>query len=176
MSEKTNPLKLSNSTSPFDLRKFSFGDPRRGVIDAVMCMQANTFSDGGLEREILEKDFRNPKNTILVLYNEGGLPIGITYAEPAAQIFSDLQDEKTAYVSLTLIDGDYRGNGLVWTMLEGLDEELRKRGYTHVLRDASSHDGYAERLCQHYGSRVENPDVAEHESVYGRQKRLLIQL
>jgi GNAT superfamily N-acetyltransferase len=72
-----------------------------------------------------------------------------------------------------LIDPDYRGQGLVWPLIAGLERELFARGIRELDIDARVENGFADNVERRYGSRaaVIEPD---HPSPYGPQRTIRV--
>jgi len=74
-----------------------------------------------------------------------------------------------------LIDPEYRGKGLVWPLIAGLERELSARGVRELDIDARVENGFADNVERRYGARatVIEPD---HPSPYGPQRTIRVTL
>jgi hypothetical protein len=74
-----------------------------------------------------------------------------------------------------LIDPGYRGQGLVWPLIAGVERELFARGIRELDIDARVENGFADNVERRYGARatVIEPD---HPSPYGPQRTIRVTL
>ncbi len=72
-----------------------------------------------------------------------------------------------------LIDPAYRGQGLVWPLIAGVERELFARGIRELDIDARVENGFADNVERRYGARaaVIEPD---HPSPYGPQRTIRV--
>jgi len=72
-----------------------------------------------------------------------------------------------------LIDPAYRGQGLVWPLMAGVERELFARGIRELDIDARVENGFADNIERRYGARatVIEPD---HPSPYGPQRTIRV--
>lgn len=95
---------------------------------------------------------------IRILLKKGGRVIGFSLASRSWS-YSDEQKKfvpsnSTAEINTTVISKDYQGKGLIGTVMEKMEEELRTRGFTEMKRFSRSTKGYADAIKRHYRDRV----------------------
>lgn len=83
--------------------------------------------------------------------------IGYSYAVDIAKFdpVRSVEQGKTAYLYLTVLDKNFRGKGKVGFLTDELFRNLLKKGYTHVERDCKTiskdgNEGYADNVQRHY--------------------------
>ncbi len=93
--------------------------------------------------------------------------IGYSLAVPD----NDYKEERTAYIYDTEIEPEHQHQHLVGLIFELMEEELRKRGYTAITRDAMVSNGWAEKIVKHYADRILEQEESSEEQVstYGEQ-------
>lgn len=134
----------------------------RVAQDILKIEKAAFGEEEAFEDERSQKLYSNPKNTYVLLRDNSGAAIGYTCA---TRIYDDevpdhhnpqnrLDDKETAYIMSTGILPEHQGERLVVPLLNALEEELRKRGYKFVERDAAISNGYAESLLKANKDRV----------------------
>ncbi|MEO6509167.1 MAG: hypothetical protein ABIO02_04390 [Patescibacteria group bacterium] len=81
--------------------------------------------------------FLSPDTTIVIV-NKGDSVVGFSFAMPIDRMWPDRAEEaaSTAYVYLTVRNKMYPGNRIANTINQAMMEELAKKGYSFVERDA----------------------------------------
>jgi len=81
----------------------------------------------------------------------------------------------TGRVSLlnVLIDPAYRGKGLVWPLIAGVERELLARGIRELDIDARVENGFADNVERRYGARATVIE-RDHPSPYGPQRTIRV--
>ena len=109
----------------------------------------------------------NPDAVVMTTW-DGAVLIGFALAGPAWE---------AGRVTLlnVLIAPAYRGQGLVWPLIAGLERELSARGIRELDIDARVDNGFADNVERRYGARatVIEPD---HPSPYGPQRTIRVTL
>ncbi|MFH0800114.1 MAG: GNAT family N-acetyltransferase, partial [Pseudomonadota bacterium] len=135
-----------SATAPGDLSAETYaGEGWQHVQDDIRAIDRLAFR--GQAAEILKSVFANPENTAVVLRDQrSGRIVGYSYASR--------KSSDTAYIDTTVIHPAHQGQGLVGKLMEKLEEELRRRGFKYVERDALIENGYADSIKRHYGNRI----------------------
>ena len=74
-----------------------------------------------------------------------------------------------------LIDPAYRGKGLVWPLIAGVERELFTRGIRELDIDARVDNGFADNIERRYGARAKVIE-RDHPSPYGPQRTIRVSL
>ena len=74
-----------------------------------------------------------------------------------------------------LIDPAYRGKGLVWPLIAGVERELFTRGIRELDIDARVDNGFADKIERRYGARATVIE-RDHPSPYGPQRTIRVSL
>ncbi|HYV21484.1 MAG TPA: GNAT family N-acetyltransferase, partial [Candidatus Bathyarchaeia archaeon] len=74
-----------------------------------------------------------------------------------------------------LIDPAYRGQGLVWPLIAGVERELFARGIRELDIDARVENGFADAIERRYGKRAVVSE-GDHPSPYGPQRTIRVRL
>jgi ribosomal protein S18 acetylase RimI-like enzyme len=110
-------------------------------------------------REWTWHSFENPHpNNIRVLLLEGDKVIGYSLGG-ADHTWSDDENSMVAHktrakVDTTVIHPDYQGRGVIGTLMEGMELEMRNQGYETFTSHVRSDNGFAESHRRHYGDRI----------------------
>jgi ribosomal protein S18 acetylase RimI-like enzyme len=127
------------------------------IKDAVVAIEQEGFEIEPFTEAILETDFLEPEN-IVVLLKKGDSEevLGFTYAKPfePETAGSPAAPGETAWMWDTVIQKEYRDKGLLGVMMETLEEELRRRGFTYLERNAREANGFAQSITKHYKERI----------------------
>ncbi|HSA83654.1 MAG TPA: GNAT family N-acetyltransferase [Patescibacteria group bacterium] len=125
----------------YNPKRIAWGKIKR----AILKIEADAFHQYDPQAHILESDFTNKKNVVLLLRTIAGRIIGYAYAERLKP--------GTAYLTSIAIHPRFQGKGLAKNLHSMLNRQLRKQGYTflegHVL-----HDGYLHSLQKMYADRI----------------------
>lgn len=145
------------------------------VKRAVVAIERACFARGAYTERQLEEDFTKRCNVAVVLTLHEML-VGYTVAQPKVRWFMWRAPVAwdTAYVMNTAVVPEWQGQGLVAMLGAALDDELRRRGYRFVERDAAVENGYADKLMRAYAGRV--LARRDHASKYGPQRFMRIAL
>lgn len=148
------------------------------VKDQIVAIENENFADHCFEPELLENDFTNPRNTIVLSKDkESDKIIGFVYAQPIEDVEENREKEagETAYISDTAILKAYQGHHLVGPMMQLLEKELKKRGYKFVERHSRVANNYAANVAKSYKERiVQQGEPADSE--WGQQVFFRIKL
>lgn len=74
-----------------------------------------------------------------------------------------------------LIDPAYRGQGLVWPLIAGIERRLAARGVAELEIDARVENGFADAVERRYGTRATVVEK-DHPSPYGPQRTIRVAL
>lgn len=142
----------------------------------ILRIEQICFDGKGYSEETFEKDFSRPEAAVVILRNHTGKIIGYSYALPVNIEEPEREEEKdeTANIDSTAIHPDYQGQGLVGILIGKLEEELRKRGFKFIEREAVIGNGYADSIQRHYRDRVLG--WRDQDSKYGPQRFFRIRL
>ena len=99
---------------------------------------------------------------------DGSTLIGFAVAGPA-------WTEGRASLLNVLIDPAYRGQGLVWPLIAGIERELFARGIRELDIDARVENGFADNVERRYRARATVIE-ADHPSPYGPQRTIRVAL
>lgn len=149
------------------------------IKEDILRIDSSASEGEPFPEEMLERDFQDPDTTVILMRDrQTDAIVGFSYAKPTTKTYPEDFPERpasqdTAYIYYTALDTSHQGQGLVVPLLEKLDEELSRRGYMFIERDAADDKGeeteesYADKLRKNYRERI----VAEesHDSEYGPQ-------
>lgn len=157
-------------------------DPRCLPWDAiradVLRIEGEQFGEGAFDEEYLKEEFEDPDNVAVLLWDTAGKRIaGFTYAVPVGGVHQEREPEslETAYICDTALDAPYQRRGLIGELMGCLEEELRRRGYRYLERDAAVANGYAETISRAYWDRIVVKSDP-HQSEWGLQVFFRIRL
>lgn len=123
----------------------------------IIALEQDAFGSVSFSEEDLKNDFLDQKNTIVLLKKEDSQEvIGFTYAKPCDPETADgpAKPGETAWMWDTIIKKEYRGMGLLGTMMKCLEDELRARGFKYIERNSLKANGFAESIARHYKDRI----------------------
>ena len=83
--------------------------------------------------------------------------------------------EGSASLLNVLIDPAYRGRGLVWLLIAGVERRLAARGIAELEIDARVENGFADAIERRYGTRAVVSE-GDHPSPYGPQRTIRVTL
>ena len=156
-------------------------EPWVAVRDAIMRIETEEGEEEALDEGELAHYFTDPKSTTVFLREEGTRRIvGYTNAVSAEGLYDEEfypergGDPHTAYIMDTAIEQTHRGQHLVGKLMAALEAELKRKGYTHIERDAATDNRYAENIQKAYGERILFSEP--HDSEYGPQVFFRIKL
>ncbi len=96
----------------------------------------------------------DPNSTTVILEDENGEPIGFSWAVDDEAFRGEHPEENTAYLYLSVITPEHRGNHAVGPLVATLMRELRNKGYKRlrrdVVREPDKPDGYASKVMKHF--------------------------
>ena len=120
----------------------------KDIEKSIVFIEREGFGEKAFSDEVLAKDFQNKQNIVALLKSsETNAIIGFAYAER-------MNKKETAYVCDTVIQKDFRHKHLIGTLMNCLEEELKKRGYKFVERKAAIANDYAKNISKHYNGRI----------------------
>ncbi|TMC44347.1 MAG: GNAT family N-acetyltransferase [Chloroflexi bacterium] len=122
-------------------------------------------------RAFSEREMRwqatNPDAVVMTAW-DGSALIGFAVAGPEWQ-------EGRASLLNVLIDPAYRGQGLVWPLIAGVERRLAVRGVTELEIDARVDNGFADSVERRYGTRATVVEK-DHPSPYGPQRTIRVEI
>ncbi len=121
----------------------------------ILALEQEAFKENSFNMEVLEEDFLD-KNNIIVLLKDAEKVIGFTYAKPMEPETDDspAKPGETAWMWDTIIQKEYRGKGLLGLIMSAIEDELRKRGFKYLERNALVANNFAENISKHYKDRI----------------------
>ncbi len=145
------------------------------ISNDIAHLEQSAFGQNAFTPEYLESDFVNPKNTIVVLENEGVL-VGFVYAKPVEEAEEDREDEagETAYIWNIIVDQSHRGQKLGGLLMNTLLTELRNKGYKFIEICAVKEHNFAGNLEKVYKDSI--VDMYDLDSKWGPQKFFRIKI
>jgi GNAT superfamily N-acetyltransferase len=108
------------------------------------------------------------RDAVVVTTWDGSVLIGFAVAGTA-------WSESRASLLNVLIDPAYRGQGLVWPLVDAVERELAARGIGELEIDARVENGFAGAVERRYGGRATVVE-ADHPSPYGVQRTIRVAL
>lgn len=135
----------------------------------ILNIEHATFPSKPFDEKDLEAFFKN-RSSVIVFLKAGTAIVGYTLGHP------DQEHYKSLYIFTTGIEERFQGKGHVAELMRTLEQEAKKRGFTHITRDARIDNGYADAISRHYGSRIDSLQTSEHDSPWGRQRFFKIAL
>lgn len=127
------------------------------IKEKIMFLEKDAFGEGAFTEDVIAEDFLDSENVIVLLVEEEtGEVVGFTYAKPFEPETDDspAKPGETAWVWDTIIQKAYRSKGLLGSMVSVLEDELRKRGFKYLERNAMVANNYAENISKHYKDRI----------------------
>ena len=122
-------------------------------------------------RAFSEREMRwqatNPDAVVMTAWNKSAL-IGFAIAGP------EWREGRVSLLNV-LIDPVYRGQGLVWPLIAGVERRLAARGITELEIDARVENGFADAVERRYGKRATVVEK-DHPSPYGPQRTIRVAL
>lgn len=107
------------------------------------------------QRIFLKKAFTSPENTIVIQKNVGDELIGWACAQPIAAFEKARQDTETAYITDSAVHPTYQRKGIIWGILDVMEETLKERGYTHIETHAlNKRPGWPQAIEKRYKDRI----------------------
>ena len=109
----------------------------------ILEIENDAFGEEAFDEEMFKEDFENPESVVVLLRDTStNRVIGFTYAQPTTSVYPGSYPERkssddTAYVADTVIHPEYRGKGFLKILMNNLESELLKRGYTFMERDSA---------------------------------------
>ena len=138
------------------------------IRERIILLEREAFEERAFSDEDMSADFSDEKNSIVLLKQDGSNKIiGFTYAKP--------ESPETAFMWDTVIDKDFRGKNLVGMLMACLEQELKRKGYIYLEREAAVAHNYARNIAKAYKGRIMEQS-APHDSVYGQQVFFRIRL
>jgi RimJ/RimL family protein N-acetyltransferase len=108
------------------------------------------------------------RDAVVMTTWDGPTLVGFAVAGPA-------WTEGRASLLNVLIDPAYRGQGLVWPLMAGVERELFARGIRELDIDARVENGFADNVERRYGARAAVIE-RDHPSPYGPQRTIRVRL
>lgn len=148
------------------------------IREDIMRVEQEAFADTGFsEEELREMIYDAPNGTTIIQRDLTGRIIAYTSAMAISWDYPEreTEDAETAYIESTAIATDYQNHGLVAKLMTALEDELRRKGFQYVERDARVENGWADSVGRHYAGRIiGEPEL--HDSDWGPQKHFRISL
>lgn len=134
------------------------------IKKSIMKIEADAFPQYDPQEAILENDFVNKNNIVVLLRSSRRSIIGYAYAEPIGQLNPRRKRENTntAYLTSIAIHPNFQGKGLARNLHKALDQRLKKRGYS-FLEGHVVNDHYYESLNKIYADRIVRKRRTLHE-------------
>lgn len=138
------------------------------IESSILNLEQEAFNQNAFTTEVLKEDFLN-KDNIIVLLKDSSSVIGFTYAKPMEPETDDSPalPGETAWMWDTVIQKEYRGRKLLGEMMLKIEDELRKRGFRYLERNALIANNFAENIAKNYKDRIIK--TFSLESVWGPQ-------
>jgi GNAT superfamily N-acetyltransferase len=118
------------------------------------------------ERE-MRRQATNREAVVMTAWDRSTL-VGFAVAGP------EWRDGRSSLLNV-LIDPGYRGQGLVWPLIAGIERRLASRGITELEIDARVENGFADSIERRYGTRATVIE-GDHPSPYGPQRTIRVRL
>ncbi len=99
---------------------------------------------------------------------DGSTLVGFAVAGP------EWHEGRTSLLNV-LIDPAFRGRGLVWPLIAGVERRLSARGIRELEIDARVENGFADAIERRYGARATVIE-GDHPSPYGPQRTIRVAL
>lgn len=151
--------------------------PWDNIKDEILTLEKDEFGKNAWSEATLKKGFTGKDAVAVILINSTtGQIIGFSHSVKGGldHNFKPVDKADTAYIENTIIGKAYRGKGLVGLMMDKLEEELIKKGYKFLERDARLANGYAANIKRHYQDRI--VESSPHNSRYGEEYFFRIKL
>lgn len=134
------------------------------IKKAIMKIEADSFPQYEPQEDILEQDFSNKNNIVILLRSLRRSIIGYAYVEPIGQLNPRRKKENTdtAYITSIAIHPTFQGKGLAVNLHKSLDRILRRRGYS-FLEGHVVNDKYVNSLEKIYADRIVKKRKTLHE-------------
>ncbi|NTV44095.1 MAG: GNAT family N-acetyltransferase [Candidatus Yonathbacteria bacterium] len=139
------------------------------ILDQIISIEKEAFGSRAFTEQEITDDLFDEENIFVILRKDDEQIIGFTYAKPSDEEHSQIPlNTKTAFIWDTAIQKEFQRKGLIQVLMSCLEEELRRRGYTHLEREATTNNNYAEHIATHYKDKIEIQSEP-HDSSYGKQ-------
>lgn len=133
------------------------------VKDSIMNIGRQHFGPHTYPEEDVMVDFIDPR-CVVVLSQDllTSKVIGYSYAAPLnkypdevnTDVFRDDNGEQTAYIWGTAIDQEYMGQHIVEDLMVVMEEELKRKQFKYLERNAKFDNGYSAKIRKAYGNRI----------------------
>ena len=137
------------------------------VREDILELEKLCFGENAFDESSLEASFENPKSIVVTLNREKSI-IGFSVGVP------DRKDASAIHIYTIEIHPEEQGNGYVASILNALEEEARKRGYTFLTQHAMIENGYADKISKNYHDAI--VETHDRDSEYGPQRFFKIAL
>lgn len=158
--------------------------PWESIKDNVVRIEHSHFGENAYSEEKLKEYFNRPDCTVALLRDpQTHTVVGFSYTTPAETEYDEefhperleeleQLDGKSAYIGDTAIDRSYMGKHLVEKMMRTLEDELVRKGYRYMERDAATANNYAVNIKKTYeaNGRLVYAEPEPHKSKYGSQQ------
>lgn len=121
------------------------------IKDQILEIENSAFSYNlSYEEEDFEEDFFKTENVVMFLKLQNGRIIGYAYAKPRRSA----KKPKMAHIMSIAILKEYQSMGLGTELMNKLELELKKLGYTSFIRESVTKNNHADKVRHHYGNRI----------------------
>lgn len=159
--------------------------PWENVRKDILFIEHQQFGQASFTEKDFIDTFNDPESTIVLMRDsQTNKIIGYTYAIPLWKMEKEditnmpRNDEgkKTAYILNTAFHSDYQGHHLVGKLVGRLEQELKKKGFEFIERDAAVAQNYAAKIEKFYQDRIVYKSNKPHDSDWGPQQFFRIKL
>lgn len=114
-------------------------------LDAIVELESRAFPVGPYSRRMLSAIFRNPLSFTFVA-DDGGKVVGYASVLPL--------DSSSADVESIAVDPDYQGKGIGGILLETIEKEMARRGYTRSVLEVRDKNEAAIVFYRRHGYEI----------------------
>lgn len=137
--------------------------PWSAIKDTIMNIGKQHFGSYIYPEEDMMADFTDPR--CVVILSQDLLTskiIGYSYATPLNKYPDEVDSnvprgdkgEQTAYIWGTALDQEYMGQHIVEDLMAVMEEELKRKQFKYLERNAKFDNGYSAKIRKAYGDRI----------------------
>jgi ribosomal protein S18 acetylase RimI-like enzyme len=136
-----------HSIEILDISKTKWPDIKNQILE----IENSAFSYNlSYEEEDFQEDFFKRENVVVLLKLNNGKIIGYAYAKPRRSG----KITRMAHIMSIAILNKYQSMGLGTKLMDRLELELKKLGYTSAIRESVIKNNHADKVRRHYGNRI----------------------
>lgn len=127
------------------------------IKEKILFLESEAFGPEAFTEEVMEEDFLDSKNIIVLLKNvESGEIIGFAYAKPFEPETDDspAKPGETAWIWDIVIQKEFIGQHLSGKMLSVIENELKRCNFRYLEMNARVENNFAGNISKNYKDRI----------------------